>query len=173
MTNQDIDTSTITASPAVISLIENAAVSFEIDRVAARDYLFRAYALIRAQKMRRRESACASRGLLAWQTRRACDFIEAHLDSPMKAKDIAAEVHLSLSQFFRSFKLTVGLTPSQYIARRRIEAAQRLMLLTQDSLSDIAIQCGLCDHSHLCNVFRRFVGLSPTAWRRLQAAAGS
>jgi len=55
------------------------------------------------------------------------------------------------------------------VAQRRVELARKLMRTTSDPLSHIAIQCGLCDQSHLCRLFRRLVGQSPHAWRRANA----
>ena len=53
-----------------------------------------------------------------------------------------------------------------YIVRLRLELAQRLMLTTEDSLSQIALACGLADQAHLSKLFGRLVGETPSAWRR-------
>jgi hypothetical protein len=45
-----------------------------------------------------------------------------------------------------------------------------MMSTTQEPLSQIAIACGLCDQAHLCKVFRRMIGMSPSAWRRTMPA---
>jgi AraC family transcriptional regulator len=44
--------------------------------------------------------------------------------------------------------------------------AQRLMLTTQEPLSQIALACGMADQAHLSKLFRRGVGETPGAWRR-------
>jgi AraC-like DNA-binding protein len=38
--------------------------------------------------------------------------------------------------------------------------------VTPFPLSRVAVACGLCDQAHLCKVFRRLIGMSPSAWRR-------
>jgi AraC family transcriptional regulator len=169
MIDHENDVNAVTPTPAIINLIESADFSFEI-RVAARDHLLRACSLTRAQKLKEPTVATPSGGLLVWQVNRAFNFIEARLSSAIQVGDVATEVNLSVSHFFRSFKATVGMTPREYITRRRIEAAQKLMRTTAASFSDIAIECGLCDQSHLCRIFRRFVGESPNAWRKANAA---
>jgi transcriptional regulator GlxA family with amidase domain len=50
--------------------------------------------------------------------------------------------------------------------RLRLELAQRLMLTTEDSLSQIALACGMADQSHLSRLFRRGVGETPVGWLR-------
>ena len=69
-------------------------------------------------------------------------------------ENLARQVSLSASHFSRAFKTSFGTTPHMYIIRLRLELAQRLMLTTQDSLSQIALLCGLADQAHLSKVFR-------------------
>jgi AraC-like DNA-binding protein len=160
------------AVPATIaSLIESAAASFEVDREASRQFLLRASALLRAGKAVRerhgRPEAPRTLGRLApWQINRVVGYIESNLSSGIQAKDLAALVNLSTSHFFRGFKASVGLTPFEYVSQRRVELALKLMRTTTEPLSQIAVQCGLCDQSHLCRLFRRLVGQTPDAWRR-------
>jgi AraC family transcriptional regulator len=164
------------AMPATIaSLIESAAASFEVDRDASRQFLFRASALLRAgtavQERRVRTSAARRPpGRLApWQINRVIAHIEANLAATIQARDLASAVNLSMSHFFRGFKVSTGMTPFGYVSQRRVELALKLMRTTSDPLSQIAIQCGLCDQSHLCRLFRRLVGETPDAWRRANA----
>jgi AraC family transcriptional regulator len=108
-------------------------------------------------------------GLAPWQIRRVLAHVEMKLDTPLRNDDLAAIAHLSSFHFSRVFRKSVGVTPHEYIMRRRIERAQGLMLSTDASLSQIAADCGLADHAHLTRVFRKAVGESPSAWRRARA----
>jgi AraC family transcriptional regulator len=158
--------------PAFIaSLIESAASSFEVDITASRDYLFRAFALIRTQVTQRRDTnAHPARGQLAtWQTKRIIAYIDANLATELQTKDLANVLHLSVSHFFRAFKVSVGIPPREYIARRRVDLACEIMRATDEPLSQIALGCGLNDQSSFCRVFRRIVGQSPAEWRRANA----
>jgi AraC family transcriptional regulator len=60
------------------------------------------------------------------------------------------------------------MTPSIFILNRRIAKAQELMVLTQDSLSAIALACGLADQSHFTRRFVQVTGVTPSRWRRDQ-----
>jgi AraC family transcriptional regulator len=113
-----------------------------------------------------------TRGALAtWQMRRLTAHIDANISARISISDLAAILHLSSSHFHRAFKRAFGVAPHHYIARRRIEVAQGLMLTTHETLSEIALQCGLADQSHLSRWFRRVVGETPYAWRRLRRCA--
>lgn len=105
-------------------------------------------------------------GLAPWQARKVREFIEAGLESSIRLKDCASKARLSPNYFSRAFKLTFGTTVCHYIRQRRVERAQRLMLLSAQPLSQIALSCGFADQAQYCRVFRDVVGLSPNVWRR-------
>ena len=152
----------------IASLIERAAIYFESDRVASRECLFRAYSLLRAQPGNQDASVIDStRGMLAnWQATRVIAYVEANLSTAIRATDLAKLVNLSTSHFSRAFKISVGVPPGEYIARRRIDLARERMRTTDDPLSQIALDCGLAEQSSFCRSFRRIVGQSPDRWRR-------
>jgi AraC family transcriptional regulator len=106
-------------------------------------------------------------GLGRWRLARATEFVENNLARPITLQDLAGCVHLTRCHFARAFRCSVGEPPHAYIVRRRIERAQQAMLSTCKPLSAIALECGLADQSHLTRLFRRLVGISPAAWRRL------
>jgi AraC family transcriptional regulator len=159
---------------AIPSLIDAAVAVLDADRDTSRRYLLRASAILRV-KPRRTDAESTSRppsrgGLLAWQLNRIVDYIEAHLADKITARALAGLANVSVSQLFRAFKISVGVTPFQYIARRRVELACTMIRATGEPLSQIAVACGLCDQAHLCKVFRRTIGVSPSTWRRAMSA---
>jgi AraC family transcriptional regulator len=159
--------------PAFIaSLIESAANSFEVDLAASRDYLFQAFDLIRVQINPPRDSKLdPRRGRLAtWQTKRIIAYINDNLSTDIQARDLAKFANLSVSHFFRAFKVSVGLPPREYITRRRVDLAREMMSSTDEPLSQVALACGLNDQSSFCRVFRRIAGQSPSEWRRANAS---
>ena len=110
-------------------------------------------------------------GLSPWQIRKVTSHVDAHLDRPIRNDELATLVRLNASHFGRAFRNSFGEPPHEYVIRRRVERAQGLMLSTEASLSDIALECGLADQSHLTRLFRRIVGESPRAWRRARLTA--
>jgi len=105
-------------------------------------------------------------GLAPWQASKVTKFIDDSLDSTIRVRDCASKARLSASYFSLVFKTTFGTTVHHYVRRRRIERAQQLMLVSKQSLSQIALACGFGTQAHFCTVFRKFVGLTPNAWRR-------
>jgi transcriptional regulator GlxA family with amidase domain len=148
---------------AIPSLIKAAVAAFDADRDASRRYLLRASALLCVKRARPSEP---QGGLLAWQLNRVLDYVELHLAEKIPVKDLADLINVSMGRLSRVFKMSVGVTPSHYIAKRRVELACTMIRTTGQPLCQVAIACGLCDQPHLCKLFRRTVGMSPSAWRR-------
>jgi AraC-like DNA-binding protein len=109
--------------------------------------------------------------LAPWQVSRVRTYIEARLSERIAIEDLAAQARLSVSYFSRAFRSTVGMPPHAYLVRRRIEYACEMIRSTDKPLSEIALDCGLADQAHLGRHFRRVVGTSPAAWRRLHGRA--
>jgi AraC-like DNA-binding protein len=95
----------------------------------------------------------------------ALDYIQAHLDSGILLEDLAGAVGLSPFHFAKLFKLSTGSTPHQYVLQRRLERAMELLRSSEATLSEIALESGFADQSHFANVFRRFMGVTPSRYR--------
>ncbi len=104
-------------------------------------------------------------GLETGRMRHAIDYIHAHLERHLTLLGIAEVAGLSQYYFSRLFKQATGLTVHQYVTQRRIERGKQLLKQRHLSLSDIAVLCGFADQSHFTKVFRKVVGISPTAYR--------
>jgi AraC family transcriptional regulator len=110
-------------------------------------------------------------GLAPWQIRCVSTHIEGHLSETIHCEHLSDMVNLSLSHFMRAFRDSFGCPPHAYLIKRRMQRAQGLMLTTNTSLGQIALECGLADQSHLSRLFQRFLGESPAAWRRARHAS--
>ncbi len=98
---------------------------------------------------------------------RARDFMESHLDGTLDLKRIAGEACMSPHHFLRLFKQVYGETPHQYLTRRRIERAQRLLLQTELQVTDICFAVGFESLGSFSWLFRKRVGLSPDQFRKM------
>jgi AraC family transcriptional regulator len=114
---------------------------------------------------------CAN--IAPWQVRCIQGHIAANLQTGIRIADLAGIVRWSSYRIKRVFKNNFGCTPHQYLIRRRVERAQRLLLMSDDSLTQIAAECGFVSQSHLSYLFHRIVGERPGRWRRIQAGRNS
>jgi transcriptional regulator GlxA family with amidase domain len=144
------------------------------ERDSAEDSLSRAAAMLQTvESPRAAANAELKSGLAPWQVRKVTAHIESNLDQPLRSCDLAALVRLSPAHFSRTFRVSFGCSPLDYVMRRRMEHAQGLMLSTDTPLAQIALDCGLCDQAHFSRSFRRVVGESPRVWRRARAGLGA
>jgi AraC family transcriptional regulator len=102
-----------------------------------------------------------------WQARCIEAYIACNLHSTIRIADLSRVVRFSRWRFKRAFKERFGLTPHQYVIRRRVERAQTLMTISSDPLREISVECGFSDQFHFSNLFHKIVGQRPGAWRRL------
>ncbi|MEM6540278.1 MAG: GyrI-like domain-containing protein [Bacteroidota bacterium] len=92
-------------------------------------------------------------------------FIDAHLDAELTLDVLAAKAAFSPFHFQRVFKLTIGETPLQYVTRRRIEKAALALLHTTTQIGEIAQHYGFADNAAFTRIFKKFYGVSPTAFK--------
>jgi len=111
--------------------------------------------------------------LTTWQRRRVVQFIEENLANVIRIEDLADLARLSCGYFTTTFKSDFGQSPYQYVISRRLEVAKKLLRETQRSLCEIAMDCGLSDQAHLCNLFRRHCATTPNKWRKRSSTFSS
>ena len=160
-------------------LIEAACCALGGDGTAAQEHIARALLLLQhkpgqapslLQSIAKEPQEVAG-ALSAWRSQKVAAHIESHLSGTIRVRDLAHLVGLSNSYFCHAFKRRYGLTVHVYLTCRRIEMAQRLMLATNESLSEIALNCGMSDQAHFTRAFRRIVGETPNRWRQSRRTA--
>ena len=105
-------------------------------------------------------------GLAPWQERRARELLCANIKRGVALKEVARECGLSVGYFSHSFRRTLGVAPHKWLIEQRVVLSKEKLRDDGLSLSDVAMECGFSDQSHLTRVFRQTVGVSPGAWRR-------
>jgi len=98
--------------------------------------------------------------------RQVFDHIEDNLAENISLGDLAAVVGLSVSHFKVLFREAVGLSPHQYLIRRRVERAKNLLGEGKLSISQIATESGFAHQSHLARHMHRVLGVAPQDLRK-------
>jgi AraC-like DNA-binding protein len=86
-------------------------------------------------------------------------------DPQLDLAELAAVVGLSLSRFQAVFKAMLGVAPSRFIQRRRMQRAEQLLVGTPLKVHEVAARCGWPDQFHFSHLFKRLHGVSPQAYR--------
>lgn len=81
-------------------------------------------------------------------------------------KDVADRFGISYSYFSRSFKQIMNMSFKEYINYLKINEAQRLLLSTGKSITEISVELGFSSSSHFINVFKKFKNCSPKQYKK-------
>jgi AraC-like DNA-binding protein len=97
------------------------------------------------------------------------EYIQANMQRTITLGDLAKVVRLHPTYFSDQFKNMVGIRPLDYLARRRIERAQYLLLSSHSSVKEIAGAVGIPDPAYFSRLFSRLCGKPPTEYRSDQS----
>jgi AraC-like DNA-binding protein len=93
-------------------------------------------------------------------------WLEAHACETVDLQAQARRVGLSSFHYLRTFSSVLGITPHQYLVRRRLRHAAQLLADEDRSITDVALDVGFADLSNFVRSFHRAAGVSPRAYRR-------
>jgi len=96
----------------------------------------------------------------------AVELMEANISEPISQSELAEYVDLSRRQLQRLFQKNVLCTPSRYYLQLRLQRARELLLQSDLSLVEIAVQTGFVSSSHFSKCYKELYGYSPSNERR-------
>lgn len=96
----------------------------------------------------------------------AIHYLEENYCRKIRLQDLAAEYGYGYDYFHHRFRTVTGKSPQQYLLHVRLQAAQALLRDTEDSCTEIALQCGFYSSAQFSASFRGAFGYTPTAWRK-------
>jgi YesN/AraC family two-component response regulator len=80
-------------------------------------------------------------------------------------EDLASELCIGRVQLNRKLKAITGFKTTEYILNVRIAKAKQLLSTTDLSIGEIALKCGIEDVGYFSTIFRKSMGMTPTAYR--------
>ena len=93
------------------------------------------------------------------------EVVEQHVYSTINIPDLAQLTHLDLASFRKQFAQIYQQAPSSYIMGKRAEKVAERLLGSEDTIRQIAIECGFKNPSHLGRIFKPIYGCSPSEYR--------
>lgn len=120
------------------------------------------------------ETATAALGLPApkaagWMTPQRLAKLDALLDEGLAegvtVAGLAAALGLSDGFFSRAVKAALGVSPQAYLLDHKLARARHLIADGEADLSQVALGAGFASHAHLSTAFKRYLGITPTAFR--------
>lgn len=93
-------------------------------------------------------------------------YIHEHFAERILASELAEAACLSERECFRLFHSYLHTTPAKYIQSYRLQAACRMLINGQDTITDIGHACGLGSSSYFGRVFREYQNCTPMEYRK-------
>lgn len=93
------------------------------------------------------------------------DYIEAHLDTRLDLETIAEAVHYSKYHLHRMFSGTVGMTIHDYVQRRQLTEAAKMLVFSDKPVIEIAFICGYESQQAFSSAFKDMYKMPPVEYR--------
>lgn len=94
------------------------------------------------------------------------NYIRQHPDEWITLQQLADHTGLSLSRFKAWFKEEAGVTPLDYVMKFKIGHARQLLRKTNMPITGIAFETGFQNAQYFATVFRKYMGMTPSAMRK-------
>lgn len=96
------------------------------------------------------------------------DYILKNISRDISTKQLCLEFHVSRNELYSIFKKYFDTTPADYIKKKRLDTACKLLKTTSLHVNEIATQCGIPDYNYFSKVFKKALAVSPTEYRKNQ-----
>lgn len=116
----------------------------------------------------RRLGMPARHGFADARIRRACEYLQTHLDDPDCIANAALAGGLSRAHFFTLFRQNTGMTPMLMLNDARMRQAFRWLERERSgTIGVLAERLGFSEQGHFTRFFQQHIGASPSQYRRV------
>lgn len=93
-------------------------------------------------------------------------FMHKNYNRHITLDELARTAGMSPKYFCKVFKELTDKTPVEYLNYYRIESACEMLTLTDETITEVAMNCGFNDMSYFSKTFSKFKGISPNKFRQ-------
>ena len=97
--------------------------------------------------------------------KRVLEHIHSHIFQNIDVDELASVACITKPYLIRLFKRESGVSPIQYINKKKVERAQLLLFTTDKPVKEIAYDLGFSDHSYFIRLFHKLSGITPQEYR--------
>ncbi len=98
--------------------------------------------------------------------KKAIAYLNKNARSQISRWQIAESVNISEDYLTRIFHKEIGISPTDYLNRYRIQLATEELRLTGSTINEVAFNTGFQDQAYFCRVFKKIKGFSPGSIRK-------
>jgi AraC-like DNA-binding protein len=92
-------------------------------------------------------------------------YMHSHIGQSIGIDELADVACVTKPYLIRLFKREFGISPLQYVNKKKVEKAQLLLFSTGKPVKEVAYTLGFGDHSYFIRLFRKITGITPQEYR--------
>lgn len=93
-------------------------------------------------------------------------YVKNNLSKKITLSDLSWKLHYSTVTLTEHFKKEYDITIMEYVMKKRMEKASRLLINSELSIREVAEECGFGDNEYFSRCFKSYHGMSPITWRK-------
>lgn len=93
-------------------------------------------------------------------------IINEKYNEDLTLSSVAKLLSITPQHLSNTFKSNVGITFSNYMTAVRLQHAEKFLIETKESITDICYMCGYKNFSHFIRSFKKTYGVSPSIYRK-------
>ena len=96
---------------------------------------------------------------------KAMDYIYDNIQSKIRISDIANKIDINPNYLCELFKKETGISVNNFVKKKKIQAAEKLLIYENFSVAELADIFGFASSSHFIETFKAETGLTPKAYK--------
>lgn len=96
----------------------------------------------------------------------ATDYIENNLSADLSVKTLCKALHVSKNVLYQRFNDVYNCTVNEYITKRRLRRAEKLLLNTDENIAGISEAVGFYNYTYFSKIFKANTGMTPSEYRK-------
>ncbi|MBR4012258.1 MAG: AraC family transcriptional regulator [Spirochaetaceae bacterium] len=96
---------------------------------------------------------------------KAMDYIYDNIQSKIRISDIAKKIDINPNYLCELFKKETGISVNSFVKKKKIQAAEKLLIYEDFSVAELADIFGFASSSHFIETFKAETGLTPKAYK--------
>ncbi len=93
------------------------------------------------------------------------EYLDKNFSSNLNLAQLSSAVFISKDYLSHIFKAEMGISPMQYLIKKRMLHAKTLLAGSEMSICQISLECGYDDPVYFSQIFKRVCGCSPKRYR--------
>ncbi len=108
----------------------------------------------------------AALALIPYRIKEVLNYIDTHVYERIDILNLVQMTKWKKDHFIREFRRTIGITPYQYILKKKIEESKTMIKEIDKPLNEISFELGFESYANFCNAFKKITETTPEKFRK-------